>query len=114
MTKQELINLIEDSGELVTEEYQLHHQYYTKYLFDEEHISSLADEIIKHQNEQSKGFVYWCLKNYDEQIAFWKNIMETVEYKDTAIEMLNDTRNEKSKLIAYYQKFLEETSDDNK
>ena len=43
MTKQELIDLIEDSGELVKEEGQLYH---TKYLFDEESIDKLADALI--------------------------------------------------------------------
>lgn len=77
-------------------------------------IFYIADAIIARQDERLKEFVEWCLKNYDEQIVVWEKVLKEVEYKDLAEQMLNDTRNERSKLIAYYQCFLEETSNDNK
>lgn len=99
MTKQELIELIEDSGELVREEGQLYH---TTYLFDEESAGKLSDAIIALQNERLKEFVDWYKKvlveDYDDKAKYSNKFFEKEKRPDwfyvgqmTAIQRLIDT-----------------------
>lgn len=105
MTRQEIMDLIEQRGEN-----EIGTNGNVLFTMPSTEIFYIADVIIAHQNEQLKEFVEWWLKSLDEGIQFW----ETQENKHIATQMLDSIKNEMMCLIDCYQKFLEETSDDNK
>ena len=115
MTKQELIDLIEDSGELVKEEGQLYH---TKYLFDEESIDKLSDTILKYKNEnlELRRFADYIKQSWQEEIKTYETLEREAPFmaREAIKSKLIGMRKMLGLLDSEIESFLEENNSDNK